>query len=306
MASQVSDLWAPHSLSDPERHPLGACRLLGTAARRPRICSARASIRARAAVLLLLVVGRAEPAQTRTRRSAGQLLEHSASTSKFAWTAPTSSLSSSASIRRSRLAASSSSSVHARLRPLGDLGGADLDAGLLDRCRTAARSAGCTSTSKTSSSWSMSSAPASIATIRSSSRPALAVDCDDALLVEQVRDRAGLAEVAAVLGEQVAHVGAGAVAVVGHRLDQQRDAARAVALVEDLLDRVRVGALAGPLAIARSMLSLGIEASFAFGSRRERGVRVRVAAALLRRDGDRARELREVLAAASVDDPSCA
>ena len=76
---------------------------------------------------------------------------------------------------------------------------------------------------------------------------ALGVDEDQAALVEEVGDRAGRAEAAAVLGQQVAHVGAGAVAVLGHRLDEQGDAAGAVALVHDVLDRRRVGARAGAL-----------------------------------------------------------
>ena len=45
----------------------------------------------------------------------------------------------------------------------------------------------------------------------------------------------------------MADLGAGAVAVVGQRLDEHRDAAGAVALVDDGLERVGVGALAGAL-----------------------------------------------------------
>ena len=45
----------------------------------------------------------------------------------------------------------------------------------------------------------------------------------------------------------MAHLGAGAVAVVRHRLDEHRDAARAVALVDDVLERLGVGALARAL-----------------------------------------------------------
>ena len=51
------------------------------------------------------------------------------------------------------------------------------------------------------------------------------------------------------------------------------------------------------------MLSLGIEASLGLlDGERERRVALDVAAALLRRDRDRARELGEQLAAARVDD----
>ena len=108
----------------------------------------------------------------------------------------------------------------ARLGPLRDLGALDLDAGVLSAARTAARSAGSVSDLE------------DVVVDRDVLRArvdrddqvvlavALGVDDDHALLVEQVRDRARLAEVAAVLGERVAHLGARAVAVVGQRLDR--------------------------------------------------------------------------------------
>ena len=65
---------------------------------------------------------------------------------------------------------------------------------------------------------------------------------DLALAVEHEADDAGLAQVAAVLGEQRAHVRGGAVAVVGHRLDEDRDAVGAVALVTDFLVVLAVAA----------------------------------------------------------------
>src|SRR5690606_41355189 len=58
---------------------------------------------------------------------------------------------------------------------------------------------------------------------------------DHAHPLEPVTDRAGRGHVAAVLGERGAHIRGGAVAVVGQRLDDQRHAAGAVALVADLL-----------------------------------------------------------------------
>ena len=68
-----------------------------------------------------------------------------------------------------------------------------------------------------------------------------------------------------MLGEQVPHVGGGAVAVVGQRLDEHGDALRAVALVDDgLEDRARRCPRPMPFAIARSMLSFGIEYERAF------------------------------------------
>src|SRR5690606_2265460 len=54
-------------------------------------------------------------------------------------------------------------------------------------------------------------------------------------LREQVGDGAVGAEIAAVLRERMANLGDGAVAVVGQAVDHDRDAARAVALVTDLL-----------------------------------------------------------------------
>ena len=59
----------------------------------------------------------------------------------------------------------------------------------------------------------------------------LVVDDDDALLIEAPAHAAGLTHVAAVLVKGVTHVARGAVAVVGHGLDYDGDAARAVALV---------------------------------------------------------------------------
>ena len=132
---------------------------------------------------------------------------------------------------------------------------------------------------------------------------ALGVDDHDALLVEQVGDGPRLAEVAAVALEDVADLGARAVAVVGHRLDQQRDAARAVALVDDVLERVDVGALAGALGDRALDVVLGHRGVLGLLHREpEPRVALDVAAALLRRDRDGARELGEQLAATGVDD----
>src|SRR4051812_13879340 len=134
-------------------------------------------------------------------------------------------------------------------------------------------------------------------------RVARAVDDDHAALVEEVRDGAGFPQIAAVLGEHVTHLGARAVAVVGQRLDEQRDAARPIALVEDGLERVGVRALAGALRDRALDVVLGHGGVLGLlDGERERRVAVDVAAALLRGDRDRARQLREQLAAAGVDD----
>src|SRR3546814_9281865 len=58
---------------------------------------------------------------------------------------------------------------------------------------------------------------------------------DEAHPIEAVADRARRAEIAAVLRHRGAHVGDGAVAVVGQRLDDQRNAAGAEAFVADFL-----------------------------------------------------------------------
>ena len=78
-------------------------------------------------------------------------------------------------------------------------------------------------------------------------------DLADAIELEG--DAAGLAERAAELGERGADVSGGAVAIVGQGLDDQGDAARAVALVAHLL--VALVLVARPRLIARSMLSFG-------------------------------------------------
>jgi hypothetical protein len=105
------------------------------------------------------------------------------------------------------------------------------------------------------------------------------------------------------LGEQVTDVRAGAVAVVGGRLHEQRDAARAVALVEDGLQRLGIGALAGALGDGALDVVLGHRGVLGLlDGEPERRVALRVASALLGGHRDGARELGEELAAACVDD----
>ena len=87
------------------------------------------------------------------------------------------------------------------------------------------------------------------------------------------------------------------------RLDEQRHAARAVALVEDRLQRLGVGARAGALGDGALDVVLGHRGVLGLlDGEAERRVAVGVASALLGGDGDRARELGEELAAAGVDD----
>src|SRR5581483_4436577 len=130
---------------------------------------------------------------------------------------------------------------------------------------------------------------------------AVGADDDDAATLELPGDRPGRAEGAAVARERVPDLGGGAVAVVGERLDDHRDALRAVALVDHGRELGRVG----PLACALGDRTLDVVLRHRVGARLldrvlEREVAARVGAALLRRDDDRARELREELAALRV------
>ena len=104
-----------------------------------------------------------------------------------------------------------------------------------------------------------------------------------------------------MLGEGVADLGAGAVAVVGQRLDQNGDAGRAVALVDDPFDRGTVGAGAGADVDRFLDLVLGHRGVSRLLHRRgQRRVAVDVAAAVAGGDGDRPRQLAEELAAFGV------
>src|SRR5206468_1462703 len=126
------------------------------------------------------------------------------------------------------------------------------------------------------------------------------LDRDEAALVEHPGDGARRRQVAAVLGDDAAHVGHGAVAVVGEHLDEDRDATRPVGLVGDLL-------VGDALELARALLdgALDVVGRHAVLARRgDRGaqprVRVDVAAAQARRDRDLLDELGEELAAPRV------
>ena len=124
---------------------------------------------------------------------------------------------------------------------------------------------------------------------------------DVAARLEHVGDAAGGAQVAAVLGEDVADLGDGAVAVVGGALHQDGHAARAVTLEGDLL-------VGGPLQLARALLDgaldvVGghVDALGLVHRRAQAGVGVGVAAADARRDGHLADDLGEDLAALGVE-----
>ncbi len=120
------------------------------------------------------------------------------------------------------------------------------------------------------------------------------VEFDNAEAIEHERHRAGLGEVAAGLGEVGADVGGGAVAVVGQRLDDDGDAAGAIALVADLV--IVLAVIAGGLLDGALDIVLG----HVFGARCDHSgpqprIHRRVGGAELGRDGDFARELAKQL-----------
>src|SRR5205807_2903212 len=134
-------------------------------------------------------------------------------------------------------------------------------------------------------------------------RVALGVDDGDSLLLENPRHRAGFAEVPAGAREDMADLRPGAVAVVGQRLDEDRDAARPVALVDDGLDRLRVAVRTGSLRDRALDVVLRHARVLRLLNRvRERGVAGRVPPTLARSHLDRARELREMGALTGVGD----
>jgi hypothetical protein len=107
-----------------------------------------------------------------------------------------------------------------------------------------------------------------------------------------VAHRAGGAEIAAILRYRGAHIGGGAVAIVGQRLDDQRDAARAEALVADLFVILAV-ALARLVDRALDIV-LGHRLRLGRGDRGAQArVHVGIGQAHLRGDGDFAAELGE-------------
>src|SRR5215218_1716005 len=127
---------------------------------------------------------------------------------------------------------------------------------------------------------------------------AAAVDDDRPHFLEDPGDGARLSEAAAVLGEGVANLGAGAVAIVGQRLDQHRDPGGPVALVDDPFDRRPVRPGTG--ADVDRFLDLVLRHRGVFrllDGRRQSRVAGDVTAAIARGDGDRPRELAEELAA---------
>ena len=119
-------------------------------------------------------------------------------------------------------------------------------------------------------------------------------------MLEQERDRAVGAEVAAELGECVPHVGHGARAVVGHAIDHDRRPAYAVAFVADLLVvRAFESARAALDRALYRVLGQVLILRLVHGETQPR-IRVDVAAAQPRGDGDFLDETGEDFAALGV------
>src|SRR5918998_5611413 len=130
---------------------------------------------------------------------------------------------------------------------------------------------------------------------------ALDVDEHDALLLEVPGDRARLAKAPAAAREDVAHLGARAVAVVGERLHEHGDAAGCVALIHRGLPRRRVGVVARALGDRPLDVVLRhARVACLLDRGREGRVAGRIGPAVARGDLDCTRELREELPALGV------
>ena len=127
-------------------------------------------------------------------------------------------------------------------------------------------------------------------------------DRDQAARLELPGDRAGAGELAAGLREHRADLGGGPVAVVGRRLDEDRHAARAVALVDDLLELLGVAAAGRLVDRPLDVVGRHVDRAGLLDGQPEPVVRVRIAAALAGRDADLAGDLREQGAALGVGD----
>ena len=125
---------------------------------------------------------------------------------------------------------------------------------------------------------------------------------DHAALLELPGDAAGNRQLAAGLGQDRAYVGRRAVLVVGGRLDDDRHAARAVALVHDLFELLAFAAASRLLDGALDRVEWHVLGAGAFDRQPEPEVAVDVTAAGSRGNADLAAHLREDGAALDVVD----
>ena len=115
-------------------------------------------------------------------------------------------------------------------------------------------------------------------------------------------DRAGARQLAAGLGEHRADLGRGPVAVVGLGLDEDGDAARAVALVDDLLELLGLAAAGRLVDRPLDVVGRHVDRARLLDGEPKPVVGVGVAATLPRRDADLAGDLGEQGAALGVGD----
>src|SRR5690606_18899366 len=124
-----------------------------------------------------------------------------------------------------------------------------------------------------------------------------------AAMLEHEGDRPFLAQVAAVLGKRMAHLGHGAGAVVGHAVDDDRRAADAIAFVADFLVVVAVGAASAALDGALDVVLGHVGVGGLVPGHGQARVAVGVRAAGARRDGDLADDFGPELAPLGVLTP---
>ena len=125
---------------------------------------------------------------------------------------------------------------------------------------------------------------------------------DDAALLELPGDRPGDGQLAARLREDRPHFGSRPVAVVGGRLDEERDAAGAIALVDDLLVLLALAAPGRLLHGALDRVDRHVRGARLLDREAQPEVAVGVTAARARRHRDLSAHLREDGAALDVVD----
>src|SRR5690606_38946132 len=119
-------------------------------------------------------------------------------------------------------------------------------------------------------------------------------------MLEQECDTAVLAEIAAVLGQRVADLGHGALAVVGHAVDQDSGTAGPVALVADFLEVGIVGASRAALDGAQDVVLGHVGRSGLVPSEPQAGIGVRVGPTVAGGNGDFTNDFGPELAALGV------
>src|SRR5438552_8154932 len=114
-----------------------------------------------------------------------------------------------------------------------------------------------------------------------------APDGDLAFPVEHVRNASGGGEIAIILTENASNLRPGAVLIVGRRFDNDCHASRRVTFVYDLVELLRILALAGAsfdraldVIVRHTLRARGLDCAA------QTRVAIRIAAAALRRDGD--------------------